>query len=283
MTGYIDAHVHVWTPDTERYPLAEGFKKEDMRPASFTPVELFEHMRGTGVDRVNLIQMSYYGFDNSYMLDAMARYPETFAGTAIVDPLGGDPAGEMVRLAEKRCYAFRITPGMAKQPPATWLRPGGMEAMFAAGSRHHLVMSALIDPRALPELDRMCSRYPDTPVIIDHLCRIGISDEFPINEENLTALAGMANHKNVYLKIGAFYALGARKPPYFDVLPMIRRMVEVFSPKRCMWETDCPFQIVRDTYADSVALIRDHADFLSASDQQAILRDTAQGLLFRSG
>ena len=30
-SGHIDAHVHVWTPDTERYPLAEG-SKASMKP-----------------------------------------------------------------------------------------------------------------------------------------------------------------------------------------------------------------------------------------------------------
>ena len=60
---FIDAHVHVWTPDTGHYPLAEGFKKTDMKPASFTPEELFKHTKPAGVDRINLIQMSYYGFD----------------------------------------------------------------------------------------------------------------------------------------------------------------------------------------------------------------------------
>jgi predicted TIM-barrel fold metal-dependent hydrolase len=61
---FIDAHVHVWTPDTARYPLAHGFKQEDMKPASFTPEELFRHCKPAGVGRVNLIQMSFYGFDN---------------------------------------------------------------------------------------------------------------------------------------------------------------------------------------------------------------------------
>jgi hypothetical protein len=35
-----------------------------MRPPSFTPVELFKHTRSAGVNRVNLIQMSFYGFTN---------------------------------------------------------------------------------------------------------------------------------------------------------------------------------------------------------------------------
>jgi predicted TIM-barrel fold metal-dependent hydrolase len=60
---FIDAHVHVWTPDTSHYPLAEGFKKDDMMPPSFTPEELFKHSKPAGVDRINLIQMSYYGFE----------------------------------------------------------------------------------------------------------------------------------------------------------------------------------------------------------------------------
>jgi predicted TIM-barrel fold metal-dependent hydrolase len=62
--GFIDAHVHVWTPDTGHHPLASGFRKADMKPPSFTPEELFTHTRRAGVDRVNLIQTSYYGFAN---------------------------------------------------------------------------------------------------------------------------------------------------------------------------------------------------------------------------
>jgi len=253
-----------------------------MKPPSFTPAELFTHMRPCGVDRVNLIQMSFYRFDNSYMLDAIERHPGVFVGTAIVDPFGANPAAEMVRLSRRKCYAFRIHRGLSQQPPRTWLRPEGMDKMFAAAAKHNLVMSALIAPDALPELDRMCTKYPDAPVIIDHLCRIGVSEKFPINDENVGALAAMAKHKNVYLKIGAFYALGKKQPPYLDLLPMIRRLVKAFGPQRCMWETDCPFQVVHHTYEDSIALIRDRADFLSASDKNAILRGTAEGLLFRS-
>ena len=81
----IDAHVHVWTPDTVRYPLAAGYGKDRMRPPSFTPEQFFAHARPCGVGRVVLIQMSFYGNDNAYMLDAMARHPAVFSGVARVD------------------------------------------------------------------------------------------------------------------------------------------------------------------------------------------------------
>jgi predicted TIM-barrel fold metal-dependent hydrolase len=66
--NYIDAHVHVWTDDTAHYPLAAGYKKEDMKPARFTPEDLFKHTKPAGVDRINLIQMSFYGFDKPFTI-----------------------------------------------------------------------------------------------------------------------------------------------------------------------------------------------------------------------
>ena len=64
--NFIDAHVHVWTPDTAHYPLGPGYKVEDVKPRSFTPEELFKHTKPAGVDRINLIQMSFYGFDKQF-------------------------------------------------------------------------------------------------------------------------------------------------------------------------------------------------------------------------
>jgi len=56
---------------------------------------------------------------------------------------------------------------------ARWLRAEGYGKMFAAGARNRQAMSCLIGPDAFAEVDRMCRQYPDTPVIIDHLGRIG--------------------------------------------------------------------------------------------------------------
>ena len=72
-----------------------------MKPTSFTPEQLFKHSKPAGVDRINLIQMSFYGFDNSYMLDMIKLYPKVFAGTAVIDPYGKEPERLMSDLAKK--------------------------------------------------------------------------------------------------------------------------------------------------------------------------------------
>jgi len=277
--NYIDAHVHVWTSDTEKYPLAPGFKKEDMKPASFTPEELFQHCKPAGVGRINLIQMSFYGFDNSYMLDMIAKHPGVFVGTAVIDPLGKDPAGLMDDLVKKGVRAFRIHPKLSQEPVEKWLRPEGYQKMFAAGARNNQAMSCLIGPDGLPELDRMCTKFPDTPVIIDHLARIGLDGM--IRDEDVDRLCAMAKHKKVMLKVGAFYALGKKKPPYDDLAPLIKKAVTAFGPKRCMWESDCPFQVQDgNTYQASIDLIQRRLAFLGAEDKEWLLRKSAESFFF---
>lgn len=277
--GYIDAHVHVWTSDTLHYPLAQGYRPEDMRPRTFTPEDLFQHTRVAGVDRVNLIQMSYYGFDNSYMLDMITAYPDVFVGTAVINPLGPRPEQWMRDLSYRRVYAFRIHPRLSRQPPERWLQPRGYERMFAAGARYNLAMSCLIEPNCLPELDRMCRRFPETPVIIDHICRIGMMG--PIREEDVNALCAMARHPRVMVKIGAFYALGRKQPPYTDLSDVIRRVLQAFGARRCMWESDSPFQVqAPHTYLDSINLIRQRLPFLSGEDKQWLLQGTAEAFFF---
>ena len=278
--AYIDAHIHVWTPDTSHYPLAAGYKREDMKPASFTPEELFKHCKPAGVDRINLIQMSFYGFDNRYMLDMMALYKDAFVGTAVIDPLGDAPDKLMTELARKRVRAFRIYPDLGKLPPARWLEPAGYARMFAAGAKNNQAMSCLIAPDALPELDRMCAKFPDTPVIIDHLCRIGLNGK--IEDKDIDALCGMAGHKRVMVKVGAFYALGKKRPPYLDLAPLIQRVVQAFGVRRCMWESDCPFQVVEHKYQDSIDLVRKRLDFLTDEDREWLLHRTAEEFLFKN-
>jgi predicted TIM-barrel fold metal-dependent hydrolase len=187
-------------------------------------------------------------------------------------------------LAKKGVRAFRIYPGLERGVKANegkgegWLRAAGYGEMFAAAAKHKQAISCLINPDALPELERMCRKYPATPIIIDHLCRIGADGT--IRDRDVTALCEMAKHKNVLVKIGAFYALGEKKPPYTDLAPLIQKVVKAFGANRCMWESDCPFQVVEHKYQDSIDLVRTRLDFLSAEDRDWVLRGTAERMFF---
>jgi predicted TIM-barrel fold metal-dependent hydrolase len=274
--GYIDAHSHVWTDDLARYPLAPGVRREEMQPPHFPPEELLAHARPCGVDRVLLIQMSYYRTDNRYMLDCIRAAPETFRGIAIVDPRSPDPDRQMRDLKAQGVRGFRIQPGSA--PRESWLEGEGYERMFHCGAAERLALCPLLDPEALPAVARMCARFPETPVVIDHLGRIGATA--PIQEQAIDLLCQLARYPELRVKVSAFYALGAKRPPHLDLAPLIRRVYDAFGPQRLMWASDCPFQVVSETYEDSISLIRDRLDFLSAEEREWILRRTAEALFF---
>lgn len=276
--GYIDAHVHVWTDDYRTYPFAAGHDPAKAVPRTFFPEDILGHARPCGVDRIVLVQMSYYHADNRYMLKVMADHPGVFAGIGIVEPTAEAPDRAMVSLAAEGVYGFRVYGGV---PADTWCDGPGFERMFAAGERHRLAICPLVGPDLLPALARRCQQFPDAPVIIDHLGLIGAGGA-PMRDADVEALCGMARFPQVMVKASAFYALGARKPPYRDLAGLIRRVVDAFGPQRLMWASDAPYQVQGEhTYAASVALIAEGLDFLSAADRDQILRGTAEAFFFR--
>ena len=272
----IDAHVHVWTDDVEKYPLADGFARAEMQPPTFFPEDILAHARPCGVERVVLVQMSHYGFDNSYMLDVMNTYAGVFSGIAVIDIQAERPDDEMRRLATLGVRGFRVQP---RGDIASWLDGAGYERAFRYGADEKLAICPLINPDALPALGRMCERFPNTPVIVDHLCRIGASN--PIREEDVEALCALARYPQVMVKVSAFYALGEKREPYVDLMPLIERVYRSFGADRLMWASDCPYQVQGAyTYAASIALIEEHMNFLSNADQAQILGGTAEHFFF---
>lgn len=275
---FIDAHVHVWTPDLDQYPIDESFSREDMQPPSFTPEQLFEHSGKSGVGRIVLIQMSFYKFDNRYMLDTIRRFPGVFSGVAVVDENASDLVETMKSLAADGVRGFRIHP--AAQPVYQWIGSPGMQTLWRSAAEQDLAVCPLINPEALPVIERMCNRFSDTRVVIDHFARIGVDGN--IRDEQVDALCRLAKYPNTYVKTSAFYALGKKQPPYTDLAPMIRRVRDAFGADRLMWASDCPYQVdPGHTYEESIALVRDKLDFLSAEERQWMLAGTAEKVYFR--
>ena len=116
-------------------------------------------------------------------------------------------------------------------------------------------------------------------MIIDHFARIGVSGR--IEQDRLDQLCRVSRHPNTNVKTSAFYALGKKKAPYLDLLPMIKKVVDAFGAERLMWASDCPFQVESPhNYQSSIDLIVKHANFLSEKDKVSILKSTAERLFF---
>lgn len=277
-SGWIDAHVHVWTDDIDAYPLSAGFTKEQMQPARFTPSDLFQHSRSQGVAKIVLIQMNFYTFDNRYMLDMMEQYPGVFSGVAIIDETKSDAPKQMASLQRRGVRGFRLYADRANV--SKWKSSDAMKQMWKAAADLDLAMCLLANPDALPEILAFSQEYPKTRVVIDHFSRIGIDGM--IRESDLNNLIAFSDRDESYIKTSAFYALGSKKAPYEDLGPMIQKLVKKFGSDRLMWASDCPFQVEGGhSYGASLELIRDRLPFLSTDDKSNLLKNTAAKVFFQ--
>jgi len=277
---WIDAHSHIWSQDTDRFPLAGAQTKKDLDPPSFTDDELMAVARPEGVGRVVLIQHSiYHLFDNSYLVDAVRRHPNRFRVVGMVDDHRDDAADKMRKLLPQGVTGFRITPFIREKDPGTWLDTPGMKAMWKAAVETRQAMCCLINASDLPRVDAMCAANPETPVVIDHFARIGVDGQ--MRDADIKNLARLARHKHTTVKISAYYALGQKKPPHTELFPMIRQLLDAFGPQRLMWASDSPYQIQgENNYRASINLIRDGIPSLSTSDREWLLRKTAERVFF---
>ena len=272
---WIDAHSHIWTHDVEKYPLANNYTIDNLKPV-FTEQELFQVARPSGVGRVVLIHHHpFHGWDNSYLVDTAAKYPHNFRVVGTVDNLQPDPGARMRKLQQQHVTGLRVTSSLHKEQ---WLA-GGMDEMWRTAAETGQNMCGLINPDEIEQIDAMCTKHPATPVVVDHFARIGVDGV--IRDDDVDALCRLARHKHTTVKISAYYALGKKEPPYLDLVPMIRRLLDAYGPERLMWASDAPYQLSgKNTYEASIALVRDRLDFLSKGDREHLLAKTAERVFF---
>ena len=276
--GFIDAHVHVWPKFSADYPLDSQYTQADLVPESFTPESILKLCENEFVRRVLLIQMSFFGFDNSYMLDCIQKRPRQFRGVAIIDHDAPDVTERMTDLKQRGVRGFRLYANAANT--AKWDASPGIDTMFKTAAKTKQAICLLADPEVLPTIDAMATKYPSTRIVIDHFSRIGMRG--PVNPNDLDKLCKLARHRRIFVKTSAFYALGAKKPPYLDLLPMIQQLRDAFTANRLMWGSDCPYQVQGEhSYKASLALIANQANFLSEIEIKAIFGRTADELFFQ--
>src|SRR5579872_1340521 len=88
-TGATDCHVHIIGPQA-KYPMAA---KRPYTPPEATVAQLKAMHARIGITRTVLVQPSFYGTDNTCMLDALAQLGDTARGVAVIDLKTPDEIG----------------------------------------------------------------------------------------------------------------------------------------------------------------------------------------------
>jgi predicted TIM-barrel fold metal-dependent hydrolase len=271
----VDTHVHVWEIDPPRYPVgptAPGWKSLPDEPG--TADELLEEMDAHGVDRCVLVQTSWSTWDNGYIADSVARFPDRFIGHGLIDPQDPDNA-QTARywMRERGLVGFRLHP--MYYPDEQILIAPQNEALWEELAAADAVVQFHMRPDDAPQVDQIAGRYPHMKLLIDHM---GYPD-LEAGPASFEPIIGLAQRDNVFVKISDVAGRSRQGYPYVDVHPYIRLLYDAFGSARSMWGTGYPghhrLKHNWPSLADELRLVREGIPFLTALDQERILGKTA--------
>jgi len=271
----VDAHVHVWEIDPPKYPIgptSPNWSKMPDEPG--TADELLAEMDAEGVDWTVLVQTSWSTWDNGYIADSVARFPERFIGHGLLDPQDESNAEQARYWMEDRgLVGFRFHP-MYYPDEKVLLRPHN-DALWEALAESGAVLQFHLRAPYADQVAEIAQRHPEMPLIVDHLGYPDLQE----GEEPFRPIVELARYENVYLKLSDVAGRSAEEFPYRDVHPFIRLLLGAFGARRTMWGTGYPghHRVKHNwpTLADELRLVREGLSFLSDAAVRRILGGTA--------
>jgi predicted TIM-barrel fold metal-dependent hydrolase len=273
-----DTHAHVIAPDLRRYPRnpVGGHASEwsQTRPADADA--MLKAMDAAGVTRTVLVQASTcYGYDNSYVANAVIAHPDRFTGVASVDTLEDDAVTVLKHWLESGITGLRIfTTGsnMGGQQLEILDDPRSF-AVWEYAQQIDLPICLQMQAKALPQVEMLAQRFPRVRILLDHLARPDLADGPPY--ARAAGLWALARFPNIYLKASP-HTFAAAKTGQATAASFFRRVVDEFGAQRIFWGSNFP--AAEGTLAELLALARENFATLSADEQEWIFSKTALSL-----
>ena len=272
----VDTHVHVWEIDPPKYPVgptAPSWTSEPDEPG--TADELIEDMDANGVNKTVLVQTSWSTWDNGYIADSVARFPDRFVGHGLIDPQGIAGNAEQVRywMADRALVGFRFHPFY--YPDEKILVAEENRPMWEELSSRNAVIQFHMRAEDADQIGEIARRYPNMTLLIDHM-------GYPNVDEDLAPfvpLLSLAQHPNICVKISDVKGRSKEAFPFRDVHPFVRALLDAFGSDRALWGTGYPGHHRTKhnwlSLADELRLVQEGFDFLTDTQRDRMLGGTA--------
>jgi L-fuconolactonase len=277
MTDYVDIHPHIISDDDVRYPRAPLFGKQSdwSRDRPVTIDGLAAAMDEAGVDQAAIVQASTcYGYDNSYVCDAISRYPGRFAAVGSVDMLQVDAPERIRKWVDRGLSGLRLFTGgsTAAFDAAALDNPASFASWELAGDLG-LSICLQTDSAGLPQVTGLARRFPKVRIVLDHLSRPDLGDGAPYAKA--APLFALAQIPNIYLKLTP-RATEAVRLGKADPQSFFAKLVDSFGADRIAWGSNFPAST--GTMKENLDTMRADLAFLSEADRAAIFAGTARRL-----
>jgi predicted TIM-barrel fold metal-dependent hydrolase len=224
-----DCHVHIVGP-IGRYP---QIPTRTYQAAEAPLAALKAHGAARGVTRFVVVQPSFYGSDNTLLLESLDALAGNGRGVAVIDParpeaLVADFARRGVRGLRLNLYS--IAAGREQRQIDGLFKP---LAAIAAGMGWHVEVIAGLDV-LLAAADLFARAR--APVVVDHY---GLYGSTTPQSEHGRALLDLFRLPNVWIKLSAPYRV-SDDPLCTRPDPAWLAAIVAAAPGRCVWGSDWP-------------------------------------------
>jgi predicted TIM-barrel fold metal-dependent hydrolase len=278
MGPVVDAHLHVVSADTDRYPQQpRGFGRDWWTGRDVAVEQIGRDLDAVGVDRGVIVQaVGPYANDNSYARDAVGADPARYALVAAIDAGGDDPGRELAAVVDAGpVAAVRV---FAAAGDAGWLDDERGAAIWDVASSTGTPLVAALFPDHLDALATLIERRPELTVALDHLAFPDLAGGPPYPDAGpLRALTALPA---VHVKVTTISLLAARAAG--GPCALVEWLVEGFGADRVAWGSDHP-QSYEVPYPEMVELATDACASLPPDDRAAVLGGTASRLWLGGG
>jgi predicted TIM-barrel fold metal-dependent hydrolase len=277
MASIVDIHPHVISTDNKRFPLDPLGGKQSTwsveRPTSHEA--LVTAMKEAGVAKAAIVHASTaYGYDNSYVAEAIAKYPGRFTGVFSVDVLASDAVEKMKFWIAKGFSGMRLfTTGSTMPGQAMWFDdPRSFPAWEYAG-KAGIPVCMQMTPQGFPQLRGLIERFPNVRMILDHLARPKLVDGPPYAADR--EFLELAKYPTVFLKLTPLNVSPADRG---KATPQtwFRTLIDRFGAARIAWGSNFP--ATNDSLAGILGKAQAALAFASREERDLIFGGTAQRL-----
>jgi predicted TIM-barrel fold metal-dependent hydrolase len=273
----IDAQVHVWLPESPDRPWPPGGAARAQLPYALDYGKLLTLMDEAGVDRAVLVPPSWEGERNDHALEAAARHPNRFAVMGRM-ALNQPENAELLRSWRAQPGMLGVRQAFMSERDRAWLTDGTADWFWRAaeGAGVPVMLHAA---GLMKAVGAIAEKHPGLTLVIDHF---GLSAQIAKDgrtKEAIEEAVALAKYPNVSIKVSATPGYSRENYPFRDFDAHIKRVVDVFGPKRCFWGTDLSHVLKKATYRQCVTHFTEALTFLSDQDKEWIMgRSLAAGL-----
>jgi 2-pyrone-4,6-dicarboxylate lactonase len=241
--GAVDAHCHVFGPENE-FPYSPERK---YTPCDAPKAKLFALRDFLGFDKNVIVQASAHGKDNRATIDALEASNGKAKGVAFIGEEATDDELKRMDRAGIKGVRFNFVRRLVDYTPRDVLER--IIARVAPLGWHIVVYFEMPD---LPELEDFLALIP-TVVVVDHMGTPDVKKGVD-HPENQRFHRLMERHENFWVKVSCPERLSVAGPPYDDVVPFAKSLVEKFSG-RVLWGTDWPHPNMKKQAPDDGLLV----------------------------